>query len=378
MSQHRYTGSDLEQVLARVRRELGERARIVEANKVRSGGVGGFFARERFEVLAEPPRTEAGAPETGAADTTPATAPADLLALADLVNEQEAAFEAPTTVSTQSREFAEVLERVTRAVGTDEPPLPPAASDVVAAPPDVVEVERVHDADIERVHDAPIEPVPTPARAVRRVGRPDRLARLGLPEEYAPDPRGGDLRRDLERHLSRLPVPAVPVAILPDDAVVVVVGAGAALDAAARRTAVTLGVDADDVVVAGDDELRPPWCVVRDAGEARHRRRSWYRRVRPTVVALEAQPGTDEAWAIEMLEALEPTAVHGVVDATRKVDDVRAWCDALDLDTIELRSLSSTVSPAAHLALGLPITHLDDADASAAAWADLLIARVDA
>ena len=41
---HTYTGKELTTLLEQVRRELGSEATIVEANKVRSGGVAGFFA----------------------------------------------------------------------------------------------------------------------------------------------------------------------------------------------------------------------------------------------------------------------------------------------------------------------------------------------
>lgn len=50
----RFSGPDLSDVLRRVRDELGEDAVIEQANKVRSGGVAGFFANEHFEVLAKP------------------------------------------------------------------------------------------------------------------------------------------------------------------------------------------------------------------------------------------------------------------------------------------------------------------------------------
>lgn len=46
-------GSDIESLLTRVRTEHGSTARIVSADKVRSGGVAGFFAKERFEVAVE-------------------------------------------------------------------------------------------------------------------------------------------------------------------------------------------------------------------------------------------------------------------------------------------------------------------------------------
>ncbi len=47
-----YSGPELGALLAQVREELGEEATILEANKVRSGGIAGFFARESFEISA--------------------------------------------------------------------------------------------------------------------------------------------------------------------------------------------------------------------------------------------------------------------------------------------------------------------------------------
>ncbi len=47
-----YSGPELGALLAQVRNELGEDATIHEANKVRIGGVGGFFAKESFEITA--------------------------------------------------------------------------------------------------------------------------------------------------------------------------------------------------------------------------------------------------------------------------------------------------------------------------------------
>jgi hypothetical protein len=49
----RYSGPELGPLLRKVRDELGEDAAIVEANKVRSGGVAGFFTNEHYEVVAD-------------------------------------------------------------------------------------------------------------------------------------------------------------------------------------------------------------------------------------------------------------------------------------------------------------------------------------
>ncbi len=54
-NQRRFEGTNLEALLEEVRSTLGNDAHIVAANRVRKGGVGGFFAREHFEVIAAEP-----------------------------------------------------------------------------------------------------------------------------------------------------------------------------------------------------------------------------------------------------------------------------------------------------------------------------------
>ncbi|MEZ5227407.1 MAG: hypothetical protein R2710_12240 [Acidimicrobiales bacterium] len=54
-TQQRYTGPELSALLREVRAELGDQATIHEANRIRTGGIGGFFRKEGFEVLASPP-----------------------------------------------------------------------------------------------------------------------------------------------------------------------------------------------------------------------------------------------------------------------------------------------------------------------------------
>ncbi len=43
----------LEDVLEHMRGELGADARVVAANRVLKGGLGGFFSKEHYEVIAE-------------------------------------------------------------------------------------------------------------------------------------------------------------------------------------------------------------------------------------------------------------------------------------------------------------------------------------
>ena len=57
-------GPDIRTLLAQVREEHGPDARIVHAERVRSGGVGGFFAKQRFEVTVEIDGAAAGSAST--------------------------------------------------------------------------------------------------------------------------------------------------------------------------------------------------------------------------------------------------------------------------------------------------------------------------
>ena len=46
-------GDNLESLLSRVRDEYGPSAQIVSAERMRTGGVAGFFAKERYELTVE-------------------------------------------------------------------------------------------------------------------------------------------------------------------------------------------------------------------------------------------------------------------------------------------------------------------------------------
>ena len=73
-SQRRFEGGELEELLERVRAEVGPDARIVAANRIRQGGVAGFFAKQAFEVVVEP--AESGGFADAASDATSIPAPA--------------------------------------------------------------------------------------------------------------------------------------------------------------------------------------------------------------------------------------------------------------------------------------------------------------
>jgi len=387
VSQHHYEGPDLQVLLQQVGHDLGEDAHIVSAQKVRSGGVGGFFVRERFEVVAEPGDSKLAGTVTSApsADTDASTSSApstdhgddftpdpnaarDILELADRMNDAEAWQPA---VSTQSETFAEVLARVNEVVGRAEDPTPSAVR---------IEVESAP-APIPFPHPEPEHgpDLPPAARATRAPRAPrtraaiQALDALGLPAPMLPASSTRDMRHELIVRLQQLPLP-LP---LPEDpgAVIAVIGPGTSAQTTAERIADELGVATDDIVVAGDAGAeRPAWCQVPDAASAASRRRAWWRRATPTVVIVDtADASTD--WAADMLQALEPNLAVGIVDARAKIEDTTHWCDALAIDLLEVEHTDRTMSPASVLHVGVPVTRIDGVDATPDAWADLLLER---
>jgi hypothetical protein len=109
-----FEGRSLTELLARVRAEHGEDVRIVAADRQRTGGVAGFFARETYAVTVE-------------LDDAPTPQP--LPELTETIEAIEAAERAQTAMvlttpplSTSGPQFATVLEKL-RALD-EEPPAP--------------------------------------------------------------------------------------------------------------------------------------------------------------------------------------------------------------------------------------------------------------
>ncbi|WP_156893580.1 hypothetical protein [Actinokineospora enzanensis] len=103
-------GPDLEALLDRVRTEHGSDARIVSADRLRKGGVAGFFSKQWFEIGIEVP--EPGDPAVPSAQVLSVS---DLLQLAD------------------KKDGADVTDRVPEPRGGDEPIEEPRSRDPFAS-----------------------------------------------------------------------------------------------------------------------------------------------------------------------------------------------------------------------------------------------------
>jgi hypothetical protein len=392
-SQLRFEGGELEELLERVRTEVGPEAHIVAANRIRQGGIAGFFAREGFEVVVDLAKGNQSA-NTGrgmrgrrarAASTAPVTSSStSVLDLVEEVNQvereqiidlSEPAMSTTATVSTERSDFGTMLANLTRELDEEEASMPSTVTDGPISP----------SAHYRRVTadpaGAPVAPAPAPtstsAAAVSEttlLPQGDaRLLALGLPMELAPSTAvTGDLRTALCQRLAQLPPP--PVLPRTTGVVIAIVGIGTAPIALARRLADELDIDPDHVLLATPEAMSD----VSHPEEAEAFRRSCRRRAEPTIVACSIGAGRAQlGWAHRILDRLEPTITWAVVDASCKAEDVGHRITLLGgVDVIAITGIADTVSPAAILGLGIPIGRIGSNPATPAVWADLLMERL--
>jgi flagellar biosynthesis GTPase FlhF len=205
------------------------------------------------------------------------------------------------------------------------------------------------------------------------------LAALGLPTEYIPvGVEISGLQEALTSALERL-LPKVPDIRPSKGSIIAVVGSRFESIEVAEALAEQFGRPPEEIVLASQTyKGKGAANVLRTVRNAEDAQRSWSRRPRPTIVAIEAAPGSrDATWAEHVLTALEPIATYGVADATRKADDIKAWANSLGgVDCLAVNNIEQTISPAAVLATGIPVDRVDGRRVSPAFWSLLLTERL--
>ena len=295
-------GPSIDALKAQVLAEHGPRARIIAAEKVTVGGIGGFLARHHYEVTVQlPPRGRRRAP--GEPD---AHKDAGIAALLDRAEQAEARLQDPAgersaAVSTASPAFAELMDTLTFSTETADVPADPVALISVPEP-----VQRVR-------------PAPAPLS-----GAGDLVIVVGLGEDAL----------EVCRSMSRA------------------VGAGASGVRAAGL------VTPDDVVMAGD---RRAVAAARAAGVmggygiflaySLGRGATELGRHATLVAALSA----DQLWVVA-------DAGRKPDDTAAWVGAVRA---AANVDALAVEGLEATATPQTVNALGLSIGWLDGGPAPA-------------
>jgi hypothetical protein len=425
-SQLRFEGAELDDVLERVRAEVGPDARIVGANRIRKGGVGGFFAKEGFEVIVD---LNGELPNSGSGNGAPkarraakahrsrsAKVPASVLDLADEVSadEHEQVIDlGEPALSTEREDFGQMLSRLTQALDEEEALDIPTGQGPTGRPTWQMPTEPTVNEPV--VEDRPVnpnahyrrttpdltaptmhvpQPAPAPATAPPPMPRPipqqtppqifvtpppsmprpdERFVALGLPPELVPSTVVEDVRTALFQRLAQLPPP--PQMPRVSGVVIAVVGIGTAPISIARRLADELEVPGENVILATPEAMSD----LSHPEEAEAFRLGVRRRSEATVVACSIGPGRAQlGWAHRILDRLEPTITWGVVDASCKPEDIQHRVSLLGgIDVLALTGVADTVSPAAILSLGIPVGRIGSNHATPAVWADLLMERLE-
>ena len=422
-----FSGPDLGALLEEVQAEFGGAAKVVAANRCRSGGFAGFFATESFELIvetqAEPVATTPrrgrlarradaravnGATGATGADSRAlvrsmpegpplASALDALIAAAD----QDERAGAVTSAVASSADFASVLQRASDTMGAAKtgarrrtiPKVEKVKGDRTRTrqrfrrPLRASQTERVIDlAALER---AGLMPSLNPSLVTVTDGRPHvsplrrggdvlttALVALGVPHTMLTSAENG--RINLGTVISRLPVP--PPMITGHGAMIAFVGEASIVLNVARAVSVALHQDPDACVFLSPG-ARPVGfigeqiSVIDDLGR---RRDEWSSLDRLTVVAIDIGfARQDVAWGRHAVSMLRPAMRWGVVAATRKAEDIRAWSRGIGgLHALAVTGIGETASPAAVLGAGVPVARLDGQVATPELWLRVLSDRL--
>ncbi len=343
----KFDGPRLDELLERVQRELGPEVAIVEANRTRKGGVGGFFAKEWFEVIVDPASVPTVDPFLAMA-----SAVADVRETAQPFSTETAADTEPQAGSVPDT-FELALATAQRSAVTSTVP----ATSAVPATPTVPAPAISGTPAI-----TPAPAIPTPEARASEVATARRLCDLDLTELLA----------HLDQLVPDLAIPSQPGAI------VAVVGDPTSVRSVAVAVASRLGLVEADVVVAGPEPTEvSPWLAVTDVRTARARASRWRDSDRPTVVAVELSPGADgHAWAAAMLEALGADQVRLVAKAWQLTDQLGAKAKALGgVDGLDLVEMDAAAEPELFLELDLAVLGIDGRHATPELWAALMYER---
>lgn len=354
-------GHDLASLLVQVADELGPGAKVIRAERVRTGGFAGFFQREHFELTVDVPDAPPARRPVRAVPQ-PRSAPAAvgldaLLEAADAADGpatpgQGAAAAAPV-VSTGGEAFADVLAQV-RALAAERASATSVPSPAPTAPADAMPTVVL-----------PPQPAPLADALTQRLGA------LGVPDVLLARAPGS-----LAALVAELPTAQQPPR--EPGSVIVVAGAAGAVDTTAALLADRLGLPTDAVVTAGAPGSRPPGPRGRGSRQqpsdvtAAHAWRAASRKApHAWVVALAVGEGADErAAGSELRHAFAADQTWAVVDARTRTSDVAAWLTSVGpFDALAVRGLFDTAEPGAVLGLGVPVAWCDGIPATPAAWA---------
>jgi hypothetical protein len=415
-------GRDPHELLVRARGEYGPEVSVVRAERVRTGGLLGFFARETFELTLQVPEGAVPAaasptgPPAGAAvpDALRAALDAEIADAAAARAEMIASASSQAAATDFSRELAEAAaEHVPphrEFVPASFPAAEPAAvvvgrADAVAPAPPVSPEETVeHGTEASLAAEAAVVAEPRPVEAdTPRAGvvlhpwgvtrdlvqvvtegpTVTELLALGVPARLMGPQHGLESRVPLIEMVARLGATS-PARPEPGD-VIVVAGPPARALQVAGQVATWMDMPVTSVILAGEFEpIRGHGRRVRTEAAARAVRRRAEESAReglPIIVALGVVPGRRGAReAAPLIAAIEADSTWAVVDASSRGAAFDGGLAALQsvaaIDAVAAVGLARAQAPAALLDASVPIAWMDGLPASPVVWAALLAERV--
>lgn len=341
-------GESLEALKAQILAEYGTFARIVKAESVVQGGIGGFLAKRYFEVTVEVPTPErARDPHAGEQGGGPAPAGGMVLpnrsgiaALLADADEAEDRLADPLTFSTSSARFDQLFDELSARVSSVEAAVPAVeVLPAIEALPATRQLSSSGFAGEGRLG------LPSSVASVDARERALRLASSPFPlSTSAPDP--------APAHPATPPLPAQAAGDL-----VLLVG----LRTDALRVAHSLsGRFGPAAVCVGGTITLKSALTVSDRRTAAHARADGVNNGCSVFVAYGVEPGSDVTASIRDIGADQ---VWVVVDAGRKHEDTRVWvhsvADRVEVHAVAAFGLATTLTPESVQDLGIPVGWAD-------------------
>jgi len=382
-----FEGRDLEEVLSEAQLVFGPDVEIVQANRVRKGGLFGFFAREWFEVWAHGPAEARANPALALLDRDAADEEIDTFQ--SMVTNALAAQSTGDGFGNAMEQFfgddprAEYSpgglgpsghQQAAPAVATSATPRPPEGGVALAERP--TRMERA-DAIAGVLPTAPALPdsastlaiAPATSAAVALEDAPRGASIFDEPRQSQTDL----LWAVLDRIETMTDVPQ-----LPTEGIVAFIGDASTALPLVQELGHRLGAWGNEVAVVTrrqHDDI-PAWLAVDDLDDLASRAPRWRKRdgVVPVIIDDSIdKPNLD--WVGETMDALSPAQTRLVAEAWRLPEQVgRVALRLGGVDALELAQAGETIDPLAMLDLDIPIGSVEGRPASpellAAVWLD--------
>ncbi len=380
-----FEGRDLEEVLSEAQLVFGPEVEIVQANRVRKGGLFGFFAREWYEVWAHGPAH---------ALANPALALLDRDADAEEIDTFQSMVTNALAAQTAGDGFSSAMEQFFAddpggggsAAGASAPqrsrvpvasaPAPSGGGVALAERPTTTELA---DAIATVLPSAAPAPAPTARPATEAV--PVTSAAVALEDA----PRGTSIfdeprqsRTDLLWAVLDRIETMTETPQLPDQGIVAFVGDASTSLPLVQELGHRLGTWGNEVAVVTrrHHEDVPTWLAIDDLGDLAARAPRWRKREGVVPVIIDDSIDTPNLdWVGETLDALGAAQTRLVAEAWRLPEQVgRVALRLGGVDAIELAQVGETIDPLAMLDLDIPIGSVEGRPASpallAAVWLD--------